>query len=71
MNNTLEGVDMAIPETYTCDECKAFRMIDGFCKKHDVFRHSCGEDACDAFELAVDLKGISEFEERTKKEGGK
>lgn len=40
---------LAMP--HTCDECKFYRFADGKCKKLNEYRHSCGSDACDLFEI--------------------
>ena len=42
----------------TCDECKYYRLSSGMCRKHNVLRHSCAEDACDDFILADDLAAL-------------
>jgi len=41
---------------HTCDECLYYILCNGLCVKFHEYRHSCGEDACTAFELADDLK---------------
>lgn len=40
----------------TCDQCQYYNICTGWCNKHDVLRHSCGEDACKDFILADDLQ---------------
>jgi hypothetical protein len=45
----------------TCDECQFYRMTDGLCSKHRVYRRSCGEDACGDFQLADDIKEMGDY----------
>lgn len=39
----------------TCDECANYRIWTGKCKKKNIERRSCGEQACDEFVLAKDI----------------
>jgi hypothetical protein len=47
----------------TCDECKYHNLFNGYCSLVGEFRHSCGEDACDHFELADDIKEMNDLEQ--------
>jgi len=46
----------------TCDECNMYNLASGWCQKHSLYRHSCGEDACNDFILADDLKELLDVE---------
>lgn len=41
---------------HTCDECDFYIFLIGNCKKRNIPRHSCMENACSQFRLARDLK---------------
>jgi hypothetical protein len=42
----------------TCDECKYYDIYNGYCQLVGEFRHSCGEDACDNFEIDEGIEDI-------------
>lgn len=42
----------------TCDECYFYSIVSGVCCKWNIERHSCGEDACEHFQLASDLEAL-------------
>ena len=50
-----ETMDMAYMG-HTCDECNFYSISSGVCCKWNIERRSCGEDACNSFLLANDLK---------------
>ena len=33
----------------TCDMCSFYRLANGWCTKHGLYRSACGEDACNDF----------------------
>jgi len=43
----------------TCDECKSYDLMTGWCEKLKMLRRLCGEDACEHFVLADDLAEMS------------
>jgi hypothetical protein len=47
----------------SCDECRFYNLMTGFCSRFSILRHSCGEDACDEFELVDHLKEYQEKKE--------